>query len=146
WVARKRVEAGEPFDQVARELSKNPQTAANGGTLPPISREDERLPQNFRDAVLALQKPGDLSDMIATGQTWHVVQFMKRVGPKDMPFEKVKPALAEQLLDQSITRVMGSIRENIAKYARQSLEVKEPTLSAQFNERLDQFNKTASEE
>ena len=147
WVARQRLEKGEPFDVVARELSKNPQTASVGGDLPPISRTDERFPQNFRDAVFAMKKPYELSDMIASGaNTWHLVQYIKRVAPRDMPFEKVKDSLREQLLERAITSVMGKLRDNIAAYVRESLRINEPTIAEQFKSRLDTYVKNEAEE
>src|SRR5690606_29207278 len=36
--ARRRIDAGEAFEQVAREMSRNAETAQSGGDLPPFSR------------------------------------------------------------------------------------------------------------
>ena len=74
--ARTRVtEGGEDFAAVARELSTDESTAANGGDLGWFTREEMVAP--FAAAAFALES-GAISDPVETEFGWHVIQVMER--------------------------------------------------------------------
>ena len=79
--ARTRVtEGGEDFATVARELSTDEATAANGGELGWFTREEMVAP--FAEAAFALE-PGAISEPVETEFGWHVIQVRSgiRIGP-----------------------------------------------------------------
>ena len=53
--ALERIKAGEPFENVARQMSRNRQTAALGGELPRFSLATAGLPENFKRAAFDLK-------------------------------------------------------------------------------------------
>ena len=74
--ARARVtEGGEDFATVARELSTDESTAANGGELGWFTREEMVAP--FAEAAFALE-PGSISEPVETEFGWHVIQVEER--------------------------------------------------------------------
>src|SRR5215212_8713003 len=74
--ARARVtEGGEDFAAVARELSTDEATAANGGELGWFTREEMVAP--FAEAAFALE-PGAISEPVETEFGWHVIQVTER--------------------------------------------------------------------
>ena len=74
--ARARVtEGGEDFATVARELSTDESTAANGGELGWFTREEMVAP--FAEAAFALE-PGAISEPVETEFGWHVIQVEER--------------------------------------------------------------------
>ena len=74
--ARARVtEGGEDFAAVARELSTDESTAANGGELGWFTREEMVAP--FAEAAFALE-PGAISEPVETEFGWHVIQVEER--------------------------------------------------------------------
>jgi hypothetical protein len=75
-VARARVtEGGEDFAAVARELSTDEASAANGGELGWFTREEMVAP--FAEAAFALE-PGAISEPVETEFGWHVIQILER--------------------------------------------------------------------
>ncbi|MCC2627483.1 MAG: PpiC-type peptidyl-prolyl cis-trans isomerase [Thermomicrobiales bacterium] len=74
--ARARVtEGGEDFATVARELSTDDASAANGGELGWFTREEMVAP--FAEATFALE-PGAISEPVETEFGWHVIQVLER--------------------------------------------------------------------
>ena len=74
--ARARVtEGGEDFAAVAREVSTDESTAANGGDLGWFTREEMVAP--FAEAAFALE-PGAISEPVETEFGWHVIQVTER--------------------------------------------------------------------
>ena len=74
--ARARVtEGGEDFAAVAREVSTDESTAANGGDLGWFTREEMVAP--FAEAAFALE-PGAISEPVETEFGWHVIQVMEK--------------------------------------------------------------------
>jgi peptidyl-prolyl cis-trans isomerase C len=75
-VARARVtEDGEDFATVARELSIDEASAANGGELGWFTREEMVAP--FAEAAFALE-PGAISEPVESEFGWHVIQVQER--------------------------------------------------------------------
>ena len=72
--ARGRIEAGEDFGDVAREVSTDPGTAPNGGDLGWFTRE-EMVPA-FADAAFSLPV-GDVSQPVASEFGWHVIKVLE---------------------------------------------------------------------
>jgi parvulin-like peptidyl-prolyl isomerase len=74
--ARVRVtEGGEDFATVARELSTDEATAANGGELGWFTREEMAAP--FAEAAFSLE-PGAISEPVETEFGWHVIKVLER--------------------------------------------------------------------
>ena len=96
WEAKRRLAAGEPFEKVATEMSRNATSKALGGQMPPFSRKDTRFPPAFKDVAFALGE-GQVSDIVEAGNAWHIVKVEKRVLPKALTFEQQRELLQRQL-------------------------------------------------
>jgi parvulin-like peptidyl-prolyl isomerase len=90
-----RVGAGEPFADVAVELSTD-SSAARGGLLEPISRADPRYPQALREALWALM-PGELSRPVFLGESYAVLILMHTIDGDGAEFGTVRPQLERQV-------------------------------------------------
>jgi parvulin-like peptidyl-prolyl isomerase len=84
-----RVEAGEAFGDVAVELSTD-LSAARGGLLEPVSREDQSYPRALRDAIWALDEPGAHSAPILMNNGYAIVQLVREIEGDDTPVEDVR--------------------------------------------------------
>ncbi|MCA9880750.1 MAG: peptidylprolyl isomerase, partial [Thermomicrobiales bacterium] len=73
--ARARIEAGEDFGDVARAVSTDPGTAANGGDLGWFTHQ-EMVPA-FADAAFSLPV-GDISQPVASEFGWHLIKVFER--------------------------------------------------------------------
>ncbi len=99
--ARARVtEGGEDFAAVARELSTDEGTAANGGALGWFTREEMVAP--FAAAAFALE-PGDISESVETEFGWHVIQVAERDPERplsDLQINRLQQAAEERWLEE----------------------------------------------
>jgi foldase protein PrsA len=131
--ARRRVEAGEQFAAVARELSRNQRTGALGGLLPEFSRGTTDLPQSLKDAAFAL-KPGELSDPVEAKGAYHLLKLEQRIPPKVFKFEDVKESIREELNERAVQETVKQLRQQIVQQAREKLKIEHPALKAQFEQ------------
>jgi peptidyl-prolyl cis-trans isomerase SurA len=70
-----RLKAGEDFRVVAREKSEDTETGSRGGVLGRIAYTTPQLPESFKNALFALEKPGDFSEVIETAYGLHIVRL-----------------------------------------------------------------------
>ena len=111
-VARARVtEDGEDFATVARELSIDEASAANGGELGWFTREEMVAP--FAEAAFALE-PGAISEPVESEFGWHVIQVQERDPERpltDLQINRLQQTaeerwLAEQRAGLSVTSTL----------------------------------------
>jgi peptidyl-prolyl cis-trans isomerase SurA len=72
--AQNRLMNGEPFAEVARNLSDDRQTGVNGGDLGAIGKGQIPAPE-FEEAAFALKKKGDVSPIVRTRFGYHLIQL-----------------------------------------------------------------------
>lgn len=133
--AKRRLDADEKFEDVARVLSRNPETKLNGGLLPPFTINDRRFPENFRKVAFGL-KEGEVSSQVQAEGSYHLIKLERRIPPKAVKFEDVKNALRDDLQNQLIIEAVKAIRTKLGQQALATLKVAEPTLKAEFEKRL----------
>lgn len=74
---RGRIMAGESFEQMARQYSDDPGSAAKGGQLPFFGRGD--LAPEFEATAMTL-KPGELSEPVETQFGYHLIELQEKRG------------------------------------------------------------------
>jgi foldase protein PrsA len=129
--ARRRVDAGEPFAVVARDMSRNQRSAALGGLLPEFSRATTDLPQSIKDAAFAL-KPGELSDPVEAKGAYHLLKLENRIAPKAVKFEDVKDGIREDLHERAVQETVKQLRQQLVQQAREKLKIEHADLQRQF--------------
>ncbi len=139
--ARRRVEAGEPFAAVARELSRNQRTGSLGGLLPEFSRGTTDLPQSMKDAAFALE-PGEMSDPVEARGAYHLLMLEQRIPPKIFKFEDVKDSIREELNERAVQETVKQLRQQIVQQAREKLKIEHPELKAQFEQMTQKSNES----
>jgi len=140
--AKSRLDAGESFAKVAREMSRNAGTAKLGGELPPFSINTQGLPQAFKDAAFALKKEGDISDVVQAEGGFHLIQLEKRIPPKAVKFEDVKEGLRKDLFARAIDATVKTLRQQLANDAVKNLVINDPVLRKQWQDKLDKRDAT----
>jgi peptidyl-prolyl cis-trans isomerase C len=90
---KERLAAGEPFADLAKELSLGPE-GASGGDLGFFGRGD--MPREFEDTVFKIptSKP---SEVVKTEYGFHIFLVHKRNKGRSLRFEKVKPEIKKML-------------------------------------------------
>jgi peptidyl-prolyl cis-trans isomerase C len=102
-----RLDAGEDFAALAKEISTGP-TGANGGDLG-FFVADRMVPE-FSDAAFALQ-PGEISKPVKSDFGWHVIKVEERRMQQVVPFEDVKEGIKVQLRDEKAAPFIASVRD-----------------------------------
>ena len=86
---------GSNFDEVMKEntddTTTEPYAVGNLG-------EDTSYVEAFTQAAFALQKPGDISGLVATDYGYHILCYAGDIQEGAVPFEEVKAYTEEQLL------------------------------------------------
>ena len=109
------LKAGKSFDVVAKEYSRDPGSAANGGDLGEFPRG--MMVPEFEKAAFELKNPGDVSEPVKTQFGWHIIKLEERIPESVMPFEQVKDRLTNELKDQKTQQVLqDKAKELESKY------------------------------
>jgi peptidyl-prolyl cis-trans isomerase C len=87
----------EPFEDLAKALSRDAATAGKGGDLDYFGRE-QMVPE-FARAAFAL-KPGEVSGVVKTQFGFHVIKLVDRRKGQPLTFEQVKDQLRKRLLEE----------------------------------------------
>ncbi len=98
------LKAGKSFDVVAKEYSRDPGSAANGGDLGEFPK-GVMVPE-FEKAAFALKNPGDVSEPVKSQFGWHIIKLEERIPESLVPFEQVKERILQELRDQKVQKLL----------------------------------------
>jgi peptidyl-prolyl cis-trans isomerase C len=126
-----KIKGGAKFEDLAKEFSKDPGSAARGGDLGFFG--EGRMVKPFEDAVKALGKPGDISDVVESQFGFHIIRLEERQAKTTRSFEEVKPQLMAEsrnellsqkrvLKVQDISKTMTFEKDAIEKMAKEAFE------------------------
>lgn len=96
--ARKRLQKGEDFAVVAKEVSQCP-SAAKGGDLDYFQR-GQMVPE-FEEVAFKL-KPGEISEIVTTQFGFHVIKVVDKKDAGSVPFEEVKERIEQHLKQEKV--------------------------------------------
>ncbi|KZS00483.1 putative Peptidyl-prolyl cis-trans isomerase NIMA-interacting 4, partial [Daphnia magna] len=109
-----KLKGGAKFEDLAKEFSKDPGSAARGGDLGFFG--EGRMVKPFEDAVKALAKPGDISELVESQFGFHIIRLEERQAKTTRTFEEVKPQLMAEsradLLSQKRVQKVQDISKN----------------------------------
>jgi len=86
------------FEELAKANSVDTATAARGGDLGFFGQG--RMVAPFEQAAFALDKPGDISEVVKTAFGYHIIKLTERKEGADRPFDEVKERIRINLLNQ----------------------------------------------
>ncbi|MDR1946742.1 MAG: SurA N-terminal domain-containing protein [Desulfovibrio sp.] len=90
-----RLKAGEDFSLLAGEYSQDPESASQGGLLPPLE-PGQSYAEEFDKAALALE-PGQTSDPVRTVYGFHLIRLENRTDAAVLPLDEVREDIREAL-------------------------------------------------
>lgn len=110
-----RLQKGESFETVCRDMSDDVTSRANGGVLPGF--ETGRQVPPFEEAAFALTKPGDLSKPVRTNYGWHILKLIDRRGIGS--FTDLAPALRQRVTTDTRADVLrqSTVQRLMKEYA-----------------------------
>lgn len=113
---RRRIEGGEDFADIAREVSEDPGSGAQGGDLGFFGRG--RMTPEFEEAAFAAET-GELVGPIETPFGIHLIEVTERREGGSVPFEEarenVRSRLAAERLEARATELGTELRSRLAE-------------------------------
>lgn len=131
--AKRRLDAGEAFEAVARSMSRNTLTGPLGGEVRPFTLNSQ-YPVAFKESAFALKNKGDISNPVQADNQYHLLQLIERIPPKVIKFEDVKGSIREDLEEGLVQQLVQDLRAQLSDRASKSLVIMEPTLKQQYIE------------
>jgi peptidyl-prolyl cis-trans isomerase C len=102
------VKKGTDFAELARQKSKDPGAAAEGGDLGYFTK-DQMVPE-FAEAAFKLDK-GQVSDPIKTQFGWHIIKVEDKRSKPVPEFDKIKDQIATYVERRAQAEFIGKLRE-----------------------------------
>ena len=104
--AKKKIDGGKSFEEVAKELSKDPGSAAQGGDLGYFTRD--KMVKEFADAAFSLKK-GEVSGPVKSGFGYHIIKAedSRKVTPPT--FNEVKEQVRAKLQERKLNDYIGGL-------------------------------------
>lgn len=125
--------ANKDFELIARQMSENPVTAAQGGLARPFTRNDPGVTPLLREAAFKL-KPGEVSEAIRDGNVYHIIRLERRFPASDVGFENAdRAALRRKLIDRLIQQREQDLEAELFQAA--TVDVRNEELARQYRER-----------
>ena len=103
------LKGGADFAKLAKEKSKDPSGAQNGGDLGWFTK-DQMVPA-FAEAAFKLDK-GQISDPVHTQFGWHIIQVEDKRIKAPPTFEQVKPQLENYVAHRAQAELVDSLRKS----------------------------------
>ena len=103
------LKKGDKFEDLAKKLSKDPGSGANGGDL------DWANPSNFvpefSQAMVKLQKGQMTEEAVKSQFGWHIIRVDDVRDAKLPPFEELKPQISQQMTQQKLAQFQEELRK-----------------------------------
>ena len=115
-----RARKGEKFSDLVRDNSDDPETARNGGSLPPYSRG--LMPKQMEDVVFKAKK-GDVTDPFKVALGFVILKVDERYEAGQASFDEVKEDIHQRL---AAPRMEPKIREFLTRLRQEAyLQIKD---------------------
>lgn len=116
-----RIKKGEDFDKLARTVSTDKGSGANGGELGWFTK-DKMVPE-FSEAAFKLKK-NEVSGPVQSPFGWHVIQTLDRRAVKFATFETMRDDLKREIAGNAIQSYMEELlkKENIKYFGSDGKE------------------------
>jgi peptidyl-prolyl cis-trans isomerase C len=122
---RERIDKGESFSKLAKELSKDKGSAEKSGDLGYFGRG--KMVPEFERAASSL-KPGEVSDPVRTRFGYHIIKLTDIKKGNPASFEQSRDSIRKQLLAEKRKRVFDSFVERLK--SESTITRDEPALTA----------------
>jgi len=118
-----RLDAGEDFATLAKELSQDTGTVNRGGDLGYI--EHDSFDPDFEAALFALQE-NEVSAPVRTGYGYHLIKLTD-LRSADVPsLESMRPTLERELKNEQVARRFVEVSQELANLAYEAEDLAEP--------------------
>jgi peptidyl-prolyl cis-trans isomerase D len=108
---RARIDAGEPFEDLARSNSEDSATAPQGGDLGTLTRS--QLPGDLGGAIFTMQQ-GAVEGPLKSEFGFHIVRLDKILEQGPLPLEQVRAELTAELQDQKAESLFRELERKMS--------------------------------
>ncbi|MDR2395030.1 MAG: peptidylprolyl isomerase [Endomicrobium sp.] len=108
--AIERLSNGESFEKVAKEVSQDSGSAANGGLIGPFKKGD--LVPEFEEAVVNL-KTNEMSGIVETPYGYHIVFKVSEQKLPAIPFDQAKETIKKMLEKEKFDNWFSKQKESL---------------------------------
>ncbi|MFC2250879.1 peptidylprolyl isomerase [Labrys portucalensis] len=102
-----RLKAGEDFAKVAKEVSKDPGSAEQGGDLGWFTKD--RMVKEFAEAAFGM-KPGEVSQPVKSQFGYHIIKLEERRPQAPPALDRVKQQISDYLTQKTQQEVFAKLR------------------------------------
>ena len=121
--AKARLDAGEDFAALARELSQDTGTVNRGGDLGYI--EHDSFDPDFEQALFALQE-NEVSAPVRSSYGYHLIKLTDLQSADVPSLESMRPSLERELKNEQVARRFVEVSQELANLAYESEDLAEP--------------------
>lgn len=118
------IKGGANFEELAKNQSKDPGSAARGGDLGFFT--EGRMVPEFDAALKGLKQPGEVSAPVKTQFGWHLIQLVERREAGKRPYEEVR----QDLHREARTRILSERRVAKSSALLEGASYKEDAIKA----------------
>lgn len=141
--AKQRILGGEKFADVAKEVSQDPGTKANGGDLGFVSLTN--FPPAFADAAVAL-KVGEISDPVVSDQGVHLITVLEEKAQPIPSYEERKGQLVAQVRNNKASVEFQKKVDQLADLAFNADDLQEPAKALKLEiKTTEPFSRTSKQ-
>ena len=103
------LKKGEKFEDIAKKMSKDPGSGANGGDLD-WANPSNYVPE-FSQAMVKLQKGQMTEEAVKSQFGWHIIRVDDVREAKLPAFEELKPQISQQMTQQKLAQFQEDLRK-----------------------------------
>ncbi len=126
----------QPFAEVAARCSKDPEYGPSGGEWPPFSSQSHEIPDVIRTTAFSTD-PGEVSDILTVGNTFHIIKVLEAIEPKLVKFEDVKASVRKQMEERLVDDDIKALRSGMTTQIQTQVLIDDPILKAQWDALLE---------
>ncbi len=108
-----RIQAGESFEEIAKQGSDDTITAESGGDLDWI--EAGMMDEAFEDAAFSLQDAGSVSKVVKTDFGFHLIKLLEIESGVAKPLEELKEQIISILQEQFVEDKYFNLKDSISE-------------------------------
>ena len=127
-----RLDRGDAFEDLVTDYSINLLSKAEGGLLPPFTRNDPTVPRAFANVAFEL-KPGEVSPLFESEGGYHVIKLERVMAAKDGSLGESRRDMERSILERRIAERMQALGREILENAK--IRIDEATLRGQYKDR-----------
>lgn len=125
---------GADFTDVARRLSKNPDTAARGGEMEPFTFDDPDIPPALRETAFSL-KDDAVSSPVLAGQFVHILKLVRRIPAEGVEFDDVRKEIELRVRKRAMPQAMSALAKEL--FVKANIKVLDSRLREKYQEFLN---------